>query len=204
MNNKIQIIEKPESISWDSIHDILYKAHESNRQKGVFMRTATLTGEELRQRVGENGKCFVALIDGKLAGTASVKFVPRNTWYHKGIIADLMLVGILPEYKGYGIYSLLTKEIYIYSERHGIKIVELDTAEGNVKMQSVSLRHGFQYVATMASPYTRHYSVVMVKWLEGSPYSSLYVRFRYLIQTFRFKLKFKRGRINRIKSWMKV
>ena len=42
MLDELRIIEKPDSISWDTIHQILYQAHESNRQQGVFMRTAML------------------------------------------------------------------------------------------------------------------------------------------------------------------
>lgn len=202
--NNVQVIEKPDFISWDSIHEILYKAHESNRKNGVFMRTATLSGEELKNRIGDKGQCFVVLVNGELAGTISVKFILRNTWYHKGRIADMMLAGVLPKYKGCGLYSLLTQECYAYSKKNGIDVIELDTAEGNIKLQSISLKNEFKYVATKASPYTKHYSVVMVKWLGKCPFSTKYINFRYKLQTFLFKLRYKRGSVNRLLIWKKV
>ena len=196
---EIKIIKKPDSMSWDIIHDVLYKAHESNRQKGVYMRTATLTGDELRKRVGTNGQCFVALDGDKVVATASVKFVERNGWYHKGLLADLMLLGIIPEYKGRGLYGRLLRERCLFAQSKGVDIVEMDTAEGNVLMRSIAAKHGFKSVMTKASTHVKHYSVVLVKWLNGCPFSDTYCSIHYRWQTFKYKLHYKRGYVKRFK-----
>lgn len=193
----IRIIEKPDWISWDDIHDCLWEAHESNRKIGVNMRTAYLSGEELKKRIGPRGKCFVALVDGNFAGTASIKSVSRNTWYHKGELCDFILVGIYPQYKGLGIYKMLLRECASVSMNLGINVVELDTAEGNTYMQAISKKHGFKCVAVKASPYTKHYSVVLAMWTNGCPFYESYVKFRFKLQEVLYKLRFKRGHIKR-------
>lgn len=194
---EIKIMPKPAHISWDTIHDILYKAHESNRQKGVDMKTAYLSGEELKKRVGREGQCFVAILGNKIVGTASVRFYDRNCWYHRGKIADFMLVGILPEYKGKGIYSMLSRYRDTYIRNLGCNVVELDTAEGNTNMISISKKYGFQIVGIKASPYTEHYSVIMVKWLEKCPYTKCYVKTMSTLQMLKYRLIYKRGHIRR-------
>lgn len=42
----IEIVEKPEWVSWDDIHDVVWKAHENNRKKGVIMSYPSLPGEK--------------------------------------------------------------------------------------------------------------------------------------------------------------
>lgn len=197
MERVVEIIPLPDSIGWNVIHEILYKAHEINRQKGIFMRTANLSGEELKERVGTTGQCFVALVDGSVAGTSSVKIVNRNAWYHKGPIGDFILSGVLPEYKGLGLYDKLTDARVEFVKRNGVSVIELDTAEGNSLMQSISLKHGFRYVAVKASPYTKHYSVVMAKWLGDAPFCDFYCKIRYQLQSILYKLRYKRGHIKR-------
>lgn len=193
---RIKVLPKPDNISWDNIHEVLYNAHENNRLQGVNMRTALLSGEQLKERVGD-GKCFVALCDGVLVGTASVRIVKRHKWYHKGEIADFMLLGILPGYGGLGIFSKLLHCIYDYSRSNNTPVVELDTAEGNMKMRGIAERIGFQYVSIKASPYVKHYSVVMVNWLDGCPFGKTFVRSRFFISSLAYKIRYKRGRIKR-------
>ena len=192
----IQVIPKPESISWDDIHVLLFKSHEVNRLNGVYMRTANLEGKELKARVG-NGQCFVAIADGVLVGTASAKIVERHEWYHRGEVVDFMLLGILPGYGGKGIFSKLLDCIYCFARSNNLSVVELDTAESNCRMRAIAERIGFQYVGIKASPYVTHYSVIMAYWLDGAPYGKYYMIIRNSISSFMYKLRYKRGRIKR-------
>jgi len=43
----IIIKEKPEKVSFDEIHKILFFAHRDNIENGMIMKTATLTGKQL-------------------------------------------------------------------------------------------------------------------------------------------------------------
>ena len=108
-----------------------------------------------------------------------------------------MLIGILPKYKGYGIYKRLSTSLENIAKQHKLNILELDTNENNITMQKISLAWGFKYVSMFASPYVKHYSVVMAKWLNGCPYSDLYLKIRYTVFCIKFKLRIKPGNIKR-------
>lgn len=195
----IKIMEKPEWVSWDNIHQILVEAHAENIAKGMTMRTVNLTGEELKERLGR-GKCFVAIDSaGKVVGTASVSISEIDTWYYKGVAGKLMLAAIIPSYQGRGIYSMLQDCRYEYARESGAGILLMDTAEHNKKMQNVLAAKGFRYVSAFASQYSKHYSVVMAKWMDACPYSSLYCRLMFLRTMFVTKLRFKPGQIKRFK-----
>ena len=195
--NSIIITEKPDWISYDDIHELLYRAHESNREKGIFMFTSTLNGKELEERIGDRGKCFVALYGDKLVGTNSYRILTRNRWYRKGELADSILIGVLPEYKNMGISSRLHEAIVEDVRQNGLSVLELDTAEKNKLMREISLRRGFRYVSSFASPNVKHYSVVMVNWLDGCPFPAWYCTMRYCLQRFKVHLRYKPGHIKR-------
>ena len=56
MGSEIQIIEKPDWLSWDEIHDVLWKAHEQNRNNCINMSFPALSGEKIRERIEGKGK----------------------------------------------------------------------------------------------------------------------------------------------------
>jgi len=72
MSDRFQIIEKPDWVSWDEIHDVLWKAHAQNREKGVIMAYPSLTGDEIKRRVENNGKMFIALDGQNVIGTLAL------------------------------------------------------------------------------------------------------------------------------------
>lgn len=97
----IQIIEKPDYISFDDIHDLLYRAHKDIRDHGIDVYTASLTGKELEAYLSENYKCFVALNKDKLIGTATVELCNGNRWFSRGHkTAYYTLLAVDPAYRG--------------------------------------------------------------------------------------------------------
>ena len=193
----IQIIEKPDWVSWDEIHEVLWQAHAENREKGMNMAFPALPGEKIRENLEKNqGKMFIAL-DGsnKVIATAAIKVKRTNLWCGTGDYAYLCFASILPEYRGHGIY----KQLYIYIEREGRKMgldrILFDTHEHNQRMIDVNSRHGFKPVDI--SVWKDHYNVVMVKWLNGCPYSEWYCKLQFYIHKYYMKLKFKPGREKR-------
>ena len=79
----IIIMEKPDWITYDDIHELIVKAHKVNIDKGIVMKTTKLEGEELKERIGVEGRCFVALDGEKLVGTSSYRILEKNEWYFK-------------------------------------------------------------------------------------------------------------------------
>lgn len=167
-----------------------------NRERGIFMKYPSLSGEELERKVG-SGHCLVAIQNGHVIGTCSFKVVKRNEWYaKKQNIAYYLMEGVLPQWQGKGVYGKLMKDRESLVKKKRINIVEMDTAENNKEIQRILLKHDYKYVK-LRSFYSNHYSVVMVKWLDGCPYRNLYCQIRFIMSKWKIKLKYKPGHIKR-------
>jgi hypothetical protein len=79
--SSIQIIEKPEWVSWDEIHEVVWEAHANNREKGIIMSYPSLSGEELKNMIGDHGKMFLAVEDNKVVGTLALIVKSGKKWY---------------------------------------------------------------------------------------------------------------------------
>lgn len=175
----ITICEKPDSITFDEIHELLWKANTKNREDGFVLTTSKIGGQDLQNRIGPDGLCFVALDGDKLVGTMSVRFLEKNTWYAKGKTPDFMLAGVLPEYQGKGIYSGLSKMAVKKIIELGYTSVEGDTAEDNKEAIEKYKHLGCKLVSYRANPGGDHYSVIMMGWLGKCPYPSAYISLRF-------------------------
>ena len=80
----VQILKKPEGLSWEEIHKVLNQAHQSNRKKGIVMRKPSLTAEELFKEIGEEGVMLVAMDDSRVVGTAALLVKECSKWYNEG------------------------------------------------------------------------------------------------------------------------
>ncbi|MBQ5943968.1 MAG: hypothetical protein IJL61_04525 [Bacteroidales bacterium] len=178
--SEIRVMEKPDWISWNEIHELLLSAHKKNIAKGMVMGVPQLSGEELKNRVGDNGKCFVALFDNSLVGTTSISYFQGKHWYDKGkLVAHSLASGILPKYQGIGIYEeLMGLRDADICDMHA-EIIHADTAEDNKIIRMNAKRNGFVDVDFRFVH--DHYSVIFVKWLNGCPFSDSYIKFRYKI-----------------------
>ena len=193
---EIVIMEKPDWITYDDIHQLLYAAHESNREKGFNVETAEMNGEELEKHLGEHGKTLVALDGDKLVGTVSYRVLHRDLWCMKGDVGSYVLLGVLPEYKGQHIAAELTKKAGEELVALGCKCTECRTAEDNEIVQKMCLKKGYVYVDFLSTK-TDHYTVHMLRWLGECPYSKFRIGFHYRMRRFLIKLRYKRGRIKR-------
>ena len=81
-------------MSWDEIHNVLWEAHEDNRSKGVVMDNNSLPGDKIRDRIGKDGKLFVALDDDKVVGTLALK----KRQERNGIVLEIMDTYVLELY----------------------------------------------------------------------------------------------------------
>ena len=192
----IRILEKPDWISYDQIHELLYQAHQSNRDKGFDVKTAHMTGEELEKHIGETGKCFVALDGDKLVGTTSYRILDRDYWCAKGKVVDRVLAGVSPDYKGKHISSMLFSKIVEIAKQEGYQYIESRTAEENEIVQKINIKDGYRYIDFLSTK-TDHYTVVMLQWLNGCSYPKWRTNFHFKWRRILIKLRFKPGRIKR-------
>ena len=160
------------------------------------MRTTTLSGKELSERVGENGKCFVAMDGDKVVGVGACRIKEFNRWFHKGNAMELMLNAIIPAYQGKHIYPMLHKVRIEEAKRQGLDVICCDTAEKNTKVIQLYSEMGFIKV-DFCTPPSKHYSVEMMHWLGGCPFFETYCALRYSLRKFYVKMRYKPGKIKR-------
>lgn len=195
---EVRVMEKPDWVSWNDIHELLLAAHKKNIEKGMVMGIPQLSGEELKNRVGDKGKCFVALDDKQIVGTTSVSYSIGLHWYDKGLlVAHSMASGILPRYQGIGINEDLTEMRNAHIREMRADLIRADTPENNTIIRKTAKRNGFIDVDFRFVH--NHYSVVFVKWLHGCPFSDSYIKRRFKISKELTKLQFALGKGERSK-----
>jgi hypothetical protein len=192
--DEIQYMLKPDWVSWAAIKECFIKAHESNRKKGVVMQNQFMTPEEF-EKAYKDAYFFVALHGEEVIGTSAFFIRKMNKWWarNKKVIYNCG-DAIIPEYKGTDVYTDLLAFRAKYIEKTGIRIMWFDTAEDNKLVQKLTMRKGAKKVQLYASPKTWYYSVVMVKWMDGCPYSDWYCNFRFKLSSFIVKLIWKPGK----------
>ena len=174
MEQNIQILEKPDWVSWNDIRCFLFEAHTNNRAKGINMTHYQWSAEKIRESLGEKGIMLVALEGKKLVGTAGIAEKFGKSWYARGRYAYMCYAGVLPEYSGRGIYKALNNKREEIAKELGYHVLSLDTHRKNKQIQEIALKNGYKFVRFFMANSKDHYSVVMVKWLNGCPYSKLY------------------------------
>lgn len=190
MKHNIQIMEKPDWISWDAIKQCLNEAHSPNRAKGINMTHYQWSGEKILEYLGENGVMLVALDGKKLIGTAAIAEKNGKAWYLNGRYAYMCFAGVLPSYKGNGVYKALTEQRETCARKMGINVLAFDTHSQNVRVQKIALKNGYRLVRFFRAKSGDHYSVVMVKWLHALPYSSLYCWLKYNLSKIRTIIRY--------------
>ena len=178
-DSSIQIIEKPEWVSWDDIKQCLYEAHSVNRAKGISMAHYQWPAEKIQDSLGENGFMLVALDGDKLVGTAGIGEKYGNIWYANGRYAYECYAGVLPDYAGKGIYKMLEIRREEKAKEEGYDVLIFDTHSKNTHRIEIALKNGFRLVRFFRAASKDHYSVVMAKWLDGCPYSKAYCWWKY-------------------------
>ena len=198
MDTSIQIIEKPEWVSWEEIHQVLWKAHEQNRQKGIFMLLPTRSAEELQKYV-DGGKMFVATDGDRVIGTLALVVKEGKQWYNKGRFGYLCLGAVLPDFSGKGIFRLLYDVAEKEALRLRLPVLTRDTNEKNVRMLKISKKEGYHFVAYRAC--RDHFNIVRAKWLQTCPFSPWYIKLRFLLSKWYLKTRFRmdkeKGRVKR-------
>ena len=186
MKANIKVMEKPDWISWDKIHEAIWKAHENNREKGVYMKYPTWSGLVIEEKL-KDGKMLVATDGTKLVGTAGVKLKKRASWYGNGTFAYCFLDSVLPDYNGFGIYKQLSLKREELVKELGITRLFIDTHENNNRELAILKKNGYQSVDYRF--YNDHYNVVLVKWLDGCPFRNYRLGYEYAKRKVMCKMK---------------
>ena len=187
MSEKIEIIEKPEWMSWDVIHDVVWRAHAHNRENGIVMRYPSLQGDEIRQHLEGRGKMFVALYGTTVVGTAAYLIKDSSLWCGKGKYGYYCFAALLPTYRKMGIYPKLCEIREKELIKQGVRRILMDTHEGNKRELTIAKKQGFIPVDFLVRK--DHFSVLMVKWLDGCPYPTIICKVQFLMRKWFRKTK---------------
>lgn len=184
MADNIQIMVKPDWVTWDDIKQCLFEAHAENRAKGINMAHYQWPVERIKDSLGEKGVVLVALDGKRLIGTAAIGDKIGKTWYTKGPYAYICFDAVIPDYSGKGIFKLLDSKREQLAKNLGYRTLVFDTHSNNFHRQEIALKNGFRLVRFFRASSKDHYSVVMAKWLDGCPYSSFYCWIKFQLSKF--------------------
>lgn len=199
MENQIKFSEKPEWVTWDEIHNVLWKAHENNRKKGIIMAFPSLSGEEIRKKIGDSGKFFVAIEGSKLVGTLALINKTGKQWYNSGQYGYMCFGAVLPEYSGKGIYRSLYQLAETTARQMNLYVITRDTNEKNARMLKITKQEGYHFVDYKVCK--DHFNIVRAKWLDKSPYPLWYIKIRFLAsklyKNMLYRMDNEKGRVKR-------
>ena len=195
MGYNIEIIEKPDWVTWDVIHDVLASAHADNIRIGIRNALPARSAEELCNFIGDRGKIYIAYTDGEVVGTGAIIKVQRAFWCGKQEYGYFCLASVLPEYRNKGIHIKIHNALEDEAKKMGLKCVFFDAHEHNNKILDIQKKRGFMPIGLIVCK--DHYNIIMMKWFSGCPYPSWYCRCQYLLRKFYKKLRFKPGMVKR-------
>ena len=193
---EIIFMEKPDWVSWDDIHQCLYKAHQVNRIHGFNMLSQDMSGEELKNKLEGNGHCFVALDNEKLVGVATVRFFKSRRWWAWGkTVAYNGLDGVLKEYQGTDVFIGLQQMRNAAIKKSGVRIIQSNTAEENTLILRRVKKMGGKFVQYSATGKgADHYSIIMARWLDGCPWPDWFVNLMFNISKIVIRAIWKPGK----------
>lgn len=186
--------EKPEYISWDDIHNVLWASHSINRNNGVFMSYPSLSGEELQKKITlGSGKIFVALDNYKIVGTSAYTIVKSSYWFCKDFYIYECLSCVLPEYTGKGIHKTLNKlRFKEAAKENGPLLCVCETHIANYRKIKIALSLGYKIVSYKLCS-DGHINVIIAKWPNDCPYSNLFINImRFFAYMYAYTKKFYR------------
>ncbi len=178
VEKEIEVTKRPSTVSWEEISVVLRKAHEDNVSKGIFLPYPQLPPRELENKTeGRGGVMFVALHNGKVIGTGAVAIIEKSLWCGGGKYAYCFLDAVLPEYSGEGVYRSIVMAQESHAKSCGVSRMLFDTDVRNNRILSISKKNGYKYVDYKIRD--KRSSVLLVKWLDGCPYSNIYIWLKY-------------------------
>ena len=180
----IQYMEKPDWVSWADVCECIHAANVVNNKKGFHMLFANINPDEIEDNL-KGGKCFVALHNNQVIGTTSFIIRDLKKWYLRGKAIYYCYDGILPKYRGTDVYFGLSDLRDKYVRESGIRNHQFHTAEHNKSVIKINKIYGYKLV--LFKPTGKgadYYSVTMVRWDDGCPFSDNFLTFMFKLSKF--------------------
>lgn len=151
--------------SFEDLTSLLHRAYAELAAMGMRYLATWQTEEMTRQRV-ERGECWVAVVEGRLAG--SIVFEPAGVtagcaWYDRPEVASFHQFGVEPALQGRGIGSRLLAAVEGRAAETGAAELALDTAESADRLIRMYGKRGYRFVGRADWGRTNYESVILSK-----------------------------------------
>lgn len=154
--------------SMGELTDLLHRAYASLAQSG-FRFLASWQDAAVTGRRVASCECWVAELDGRIIGTATLRPPGRSKgtpWYERGDVAVVGQFAVDPAFQGEGLGTSLLKHLEARARAMGVTHVAMDTAEGATRLIRYYERLGYAFVEHAQWDVTNYRSVVLSKSLE--------------------------------------
>jgi len=174
----IAIVQKDESVSWDALAALLHEAYAEHARAGRHYAACDQTPEATRRRVGD-GHCFLAFVDGKLAGTATLgELATPDAPVRRGCIYQ---VAVAPAFRSLHLGRAMLGHAEEVARQDGLAQLVCDTALSATRLHAWYESMGWTRCGLLSHRGTNYYSIEFCKYLDGRR-TGLHEKFRYLWQ----------------------
>lgn len=145
---------------YDSVVTVIRSAHTALHEKGIDLNTASITTEEILNKLGSKGVTLVARLNKDIIGTLSISIECIRKWRYKGDCAIIRFVAVHPDHQGKHIASMLMETAVKQIAAYPVSMVT--TAESN--HNAIRLYKKYGYIPTERFLYNNHYCISLSKW----------------------------------------
>lgn len=186
---KIEIIEKPDNITWEEVTNVIYDGYTKRLKENLFYAAVNQTKETTEQRA-LNGKCWLALKNNEIVGTITCNFYTqpiyltskgKKKWYIDDYYAHIQQFAVKEKYQGLGIGKKLRKTVEDYCKQKGIDSIIDDTSVEAKDLWKWYTKLKHEKVDYISWNNTNYYTVVRRQKINGKNINKLYRLTRYYI-----------------------
>lgn len=156
------------SESLQELTDLLHNAYAELGQSGLNYTAVDQPASTTRERI-RDGRCLVAVEEGRLVGTVVVRgtsqYNAEYPYFSKAGVASAHQMAVAPDHQGRGLGSTLLDLSEWWAREIGFAELALDTAESADHLVAWYVRRGYRPVDTVQGDGKRYRSVFLAKRL---------------------------------------
>jgi GNAT superfamily N-acetyltransferase len=162
----VRPLEPSDSIA--ELTALLHRAYASLAEQGFRFWATQQSENDTRKRISD-GHCYVAVMQGKIVGTITLRRRERtkgSPWYDRPDVASFGQFAVEPEFQRRGIGLALLNQVERRAREEGVVELALDTAEGASALIEMYSKLGYRFIEHVDwRPDTNYRSVILSKRL---------------------------------------